>query len=212
VTGRIITSAACIDEGMAWLSARDPRLARAAERTGPLPLRRTADGFCELLSAIISQQVSLASAAALQARLDAAGMTTPEAVAAAGAEALRGLGLSRQKARYALALASAGIDYPALRDLPDEQVIARLMAVPGVGRWTAEIYAMFALGRADLLAAGDLALQEGARLVLDLPARPSERQLRGLAEEWTPWRAVAARLLWAAYARARAPAARGVPA
>ena len=81
--------------------------------------------------------------------------------------------------------------------------MATLTAVPGIGVWTAEIYAMFSLGHADVFAPGDLALQEGARLVLDLPERPRERELRALAAGWSPWRAVAARLLWAYYARAK---------
>ncbi|MFN4130334.1 MAG: DNA-3-methyladenine glycosylase family protein, partial [Paracoccaceae bacterium] len=95
--------------------------------------------------------------------------------------------------------ARAEIDFDALRALPDDQVIATLVAVPGIGTWTAEIYAMFALGRADVFAPGDLALQEAARLLYGLEARPSERALRGMAQAWQPWRSVAARVLWAYY-------------
>ena len=83
--------------------------------------------------------------------------------------------------------------------MPNEQVIATLVAVPGIGAWTAEIYAMFALGRADVFAPGDLALQEAARILFDLPERPGERAFRQMAEAWSPWRAVAARTLWAYY-------------
>ena len=86
-----------------------------------------------------------------------------------------------------------------MRAAPDEEVVAVLTAVPGIGRWTAEIYAMFALGRADVFAPADLALQEGARLLFGMEARPTEKALRAMAEEWSPWRAVAARLLWAYY-------------
>src|SRR5690606_6365156 len=99
--------------------------------TGPLPLRRREGGFHELLSAIVSQQVSVASANAIWARLEAAGMTTPPNVAASSEEALRGLGLSRQKARYALALAEAGIDFDALPGLSDTDLVAELIRVPG---------------------------------------------------------------------------------
>ncbi|MEZ5756197.1 MAG: DNA-3-methyladenine glycosylase 2 family protein [Paracoccaceae bacterium] len=197
--GRIIATEACVAEGAAWLAARDPRLARALEVVGVLPLRRRADGFEALLSAIVSQQVSVASAQAIWARLEAAGFCDPAVMAGASEEALRAVGLSRQKARYGQALARAGIDFAALRGLPDEEVMTALVAVPGIGRWTAEIYAMFALGRADVFAPGDLALQEAARLVFDLAERPSERALRAMAEVWSPWRAVAARLLWAYY-------------
>ena len=93
----------------------------------------------------------------------------------------------------------AGIDFAALRSAPYAEVMAVLTAVPGIGQWTAEIYAMFALGRADVFAPGDLALQEAARLLFGMEARPSERALRGMAQDWAPWRAVAARLLWAYY-------------
>ena len=200
---RCITSDACVAEGAAWLASRDLRLGRALSQVGPLPLRLKPEGFAELQRAIIGQQVSLASAAAIQSRLDAAGMQEAEVVRATSEEDLRALGLSRQKARYVKALAEAGIDYAALRALPSDDVIAILTAVPGSGRWTAEIYVKFALGRADTFAAGDLALQEGARLVFDLPERPSEKALREMAEDWSPWRSVAARILWAYYSSAK---------
>jgi len=143
--------------------------------------------------------VSVASANAIWARLEAAGLCDPTAMAAADEATLRAVGLSRQKAGYGQALATAGIDFAALRDTPDAEVMAVLTAVPGIGQWTAEIYAMFALGRADVFAPGDLALQEAARLLFGLEARPSERALRVIAQDWAPWRAVAARLLWAYY-------------
>ncbi len=169
----------------------------AAFATGPLPLRVREDGFAALFGAIVSQQVSVASAAAIWGRLQAAGLTAPGALAAATDEELRACGLSRQKIRYARALAAAEIDYAALRAAPERQVVETLTAVPGIGRWTAEIYAMFSLRRADVFAPGDLALQESARLLFDLPDRPRERALREMASAWSPWRAVAARLLWA---------------
>ena len=198
---RIIETDACVAEGAAWLAAREPRFKAALERAGPLPLRRTSDGFDRLLSAIVSQQVSVAAARAIFGRLEAQGLTTPEAVLAAPEEALRGAGLSRQKVRYAKALAEAGIDFEALRLLPTDEVVRTLVAVPGIGVWTAEIYAMFALGHADVFAPGDLALQVGAQMVLGLPERPRERELRRIAEAWSPWRSVAATILWAHYAR-----------
>ena len=114
-------------------------------------------------------------------------------------EDLRGVGLSRQKVRYARALADARIDFTALRDAPDAEVIKTLTQVSGIGVWTAEVYAMFSLGRADVFAPGDLALQEAAKILFDLDERPKERALREMAKAWSPWRAVAARLLWAYY-------------
>ncbi|MBV0911993.1 DNA-3-methyladenine glycosylase family protein [Anianabacter salinae] len=197
--GRIIETPDCVAEGAAYLAARDPRLAAALGQTGPLPLRLRKDGFEALLGAIVSQQVSVASAAAIWARLKAARLTGPRKVLRASEADLRACGLSGPKVRYAKALAAARIDYGALRHLPDEQVIATLVEVPGIGRWTAEVYAMFSLGRADVFAPGDLALQEAARLLFDLETRPSERAFRAMAEDWAPWRAVAARLLWAYY-------------
>ena len=203
MVGRIIETDLCLAEGAAWLAAAEPRFATALALTGPLPLRRQQDGFTALLDAIVGQQVSVASADAIWRRLEAAGLTEMARMATATDEDLRAVGLSRQKARYGRALAGAGIDFEALRLQPDEAVIATLVAVPGIGRWTAEIYAMFALGRADVFAAGDLALQEAARLLFDLDQRPSDRALRVLAEAWSPWRAVAARALWAYYRHAK---------
>lgn len=197
--GRIIRSDDCIAEGTDWLVICEPRFARALDKTGRLPLRLREDGFGQLLSAIVSQQVSVASARAIWAKLENAGMVTAAAIAATDDDGLRALGLSRQKATYAQALAGAGIDFDALRDMPTEEVIATLVAVKGIGVWTAEIYAMFSLGRADVFAPGDLALQEAARLLFDLPERPKEKALRQMAEVWSPWRSVAARALWAYY-------------
>lgn len=189
----------CVAEGAAWLAAQDPRFAMALEMTGPLPLRRQPDGFTALLDAIVGQQVSVASANAIWRRLEAAGLTDMAAMSTASDDVLRAAGLSRQKARYGRALAAAGIDFNGLRDVPDPVVIATLIAVSGIGHWTAEIYAMFALGRADVFAPGDLALQEAARLLFGLETRPTEKALRSMAQAWSPWRAVAARALWAYY-------------
>ena len=204
MTGRIIHGPDCVTEGAEWLAANDPVMRDILSQTGPLPLRRSPDGFAALLDAIVGQQVSTASARAIWTRLEAAGLTDPDLVAAASEEALRALGLSRQKARYARALAEARIDYAALRAAPDAHVIATLTAVTGIGLWTAEIYAMFALGRADVFASGDLALQEAARLAYGLGNRPSAKAMAQMAEGWSPWRAVAARALWSYYRVAKA--------
>ena len=198
-TGRIIETPDCIAEGTDWLARAEPRFAHALARTGPPPLRRSREGFAALLDAIVSQQVSVAAANAIWGRMKAAGLTGPRKIIWASDDELRACGLSRQKIRYARALASSGIRYPALREMPDEQVIATLVEVPGIGRWTAEIYAMFSLGRADVFAPGDLALQEAARVLFEKEDRPSEKALRAMAEDWSPWRGVAARLLWAYY-------------
>lgn len=196
---RIIETEADIAEGAAHLAAACPRMAAALAAIGAPPLRRRPDGFAALLQAIVSQQVSVAAAAGIWARMEDAGLTAPGAVAAASAEALRAAGLSRAKARYAAALAAADLDYAALREMEEAEAVATLTAVPGVGRWTAEIYLMFAVGRADVFAPGDLALREAARALYDLPERPSIAALDGMATAWRPWRAVAARILFAYY-------------
>lgn len=199
MVGRILHSPDCVAEGADWLAAREPRFAMALAQTGPLPLRRQNDGFTALLDAIVGQQVSVAAADAIWRRMEGAGLTDQAGILAASVDDLRAVGLSRQKAAYAQALAGAGIDFDALRLAPNDEVIKTLVAVKGIGVWTAEIYAMFALGRADAFAAGDLALQESARVLFDLDARPNDRALRALAEAWAPWRGVAARLLWSYY-------------
>lgn len=199
MTERIIETLEDVAEGAAHLAGICPRMAYALDQCPSLPLRRKPEGFAELLSAIVSQQVSTASANAIWARMKAAGLAGPRKIQSASDDELRNAGLSRQKIRYGRALAEARIDYSSLRDAPTDQVVATLIQVPGIGAWTAEIYAMFSLGRADVFAPGDLALQEAARLLYDLPERPKDRALREMAETWSPWRSVAARILWAYY-------------
>ena len=196
---RLILGDACIAEGAAWLAAHDPRFVDALSSTGPLPLRLREGGFHQLLSAIVSQQLSVSAAAAIWARVEKAGVTTPTAIQNCNDEDMRALGLSRQKIGYARALANAGIDFEALHEKPLDDVIAELTAVSGIGVWTAEIYAMFSLHRADVFAHADLALQEAARLLFDLDKRPTPKVMRDMADQWRPWRSVAARLLWAYY-------------
>jgi len=196
---RIIATDQDVAEGAVWLADTDPRFARILDQIGPLPSRRRPGGFENLLNAIIGQQVSIASASAIWARLQSAGLTKEDTVALASDDDLRACGLSRQKILYAKSLAERRINYGALETLPDADVIAHLIEVKGIGRWTAEVYAMFSLGRADVFAPGDLALQEAARVLFDLDARPSEKALRAIALDWSPWQAVAARALWAYY-------------
>jgi len=200
---RILFSEACMAEGADWLARAEPRFAQALALCGPPPLRRRGDGFEALVSAIVSQQVSVASARAIMAKLEIAGLVSAPSFAAASDEELRLRGLSRQKARYIKALAGAGIDFAALREAPEDHILATLTAVPGIGRWTAEIYVMFSLGRADTFAPNDLALQEAARLLFDLPERPREKPMRAMAEAWSPWRTVAAGMLWHYYHHAK---------
>lgn len=181
------------------LAALDARFAPICAKTGPLPLRRKPQGFVTILDAIVSQQISVASARAIWARLDRAGLTEEGAVARANEGDLLAHGLSRPKERYARAIARQRFDWSGLRVMPDAEAAQALMQLPGVGRWTADIYLLSALGRPDVMPAGDLALQEAARLAFDLPQRPDARQFGAMAADWSPWRAVAARALWAYY-------------
>jgi len=198
-TERIITSDACIAEGVAALRSLEPKFEVALESIGPIPLRLREDGFPALLKGIVSQQLSVASADSIWKKLTEANLTEAPSIQRASEEDLRGCGLSGPKIRYALALAESNVDFDGLRERSSEEVIAELVSIKGIGRWTAEIYLMFSLGRADVLAAGDLALQESARALFDLKERPGEKELAALAERWSPWRSVAARILWSYY-------------
>lgn len=188
-----------VAEAAAKLAVAEPRFGEVLAQTGPLPLRLKPDGFAGLLEIIISQQVSVASADAIRARMTAAGLTSENAVLAAGDAGLRAAGLSRPKARYALILAQAGFDYIGLRKLDNEQVMTQLTAITGIGPWTAQIYAMFCMGRSDMFPQGDLALQVAAQALFDLPERPKPDALAQMAQDWAPWRSVAARALFAYY-------------
>ena len=196
---RLIATQSDVAEGAAWLGKTEPRFASALALTGPLPLRLAPDGFDALLNKIVSQQVSVASARAIWGRVEAGGLTSAQAVRTACEDDLKAVGMSRPKMKYARALAEADIDYDALRDASDADVIATLTAVSGIGVWTAQVYAMFNLGRVDVFAPGDLALQEAVRMLWDLPTRPTAKELEQLAQDWSPWRAVAARLLFTYY-------------
>lgn len=203
MTQRLIACEADIDEGCAFLRGRCARMAAALDETGRPPLRRREGGFEALLKAICSQQLSVASADAVWRKLEAAGLTAPASILETDQAGLRAAGLSRQKAAYARALAEADLDYGALATMPEREALEALTAVKGIGVWTAEVYLMFAVGRADVFAPGDLALQEATRVLYALPERPSEKALREMSEMWSPWRGVAARLLWAYYRIAR---------
>ena len=187
--------------GLDDAGSRCPAVARALAEVGYPELRRRAPGFAALLRAIVGQQLSVASASAIWRRIeDAVCPMTPEAVLAQDEDALRSLGLSRPKIRYARGLAevcvSGALDLERLHDLPDEEAIAALVAVKGIGRWTAEVYLLFALGRRDALPAGDLALLTAAQRLFGLPERPTPAELLERAEPWRPWRGAAAHLLW----------------
>ena len=192
----------------ARLAAGDPAIARADAAVPPFAWRLRPGGFGGLVQMIIEQQVSVASANAILTRFRAGlGEVSPASVLAAGETALRGFGLSGQKARYVRAIAEAqttgAVDFGRLSRLSDADAMARLTAITGVGPWTAETYLMFCEGRLDLFPAGDVALQEAVRLADRAPARLSQKALYARAEAWRPDRGVAAHLLWAYYGRVK---------
>jgi DNA-3-methyladenine glycosylase II len=193
-----------LDAATAALVARDPRWAAVAQRTGRPPLRRRAGGFAGLAQIIVSQQVSVASAAAIHSRLVAiADPFDHVCVLRARKDKLLRVGLSNAKVKTLKAIAKAidaeHIDLGALADMPADDAHAALVALHGIGPWTADIYLLACIGHADAWPAGDLALQEAARMAFDLPQRPTTKQMGPLAEAWRPYRAVAARLLWSYY-------------
>lgn len=191
------------------LVALDPMLARAHAVTPVFDWRVREGGFSGLLRMIVDQQVSLASAAAIWKRVEAGldGEVTAEAVLARDIETLRGFGLSIQKARYAHEIARAQvegrIDFDHLERLSDEEAVGALVAIKGVGKWTAETFLMFCEGRRDLFPAGDVALQEAIRWADGAAARPSEKAAYARSEIWRPHRGVAAHLLWGWYGGVR---------
>jgi DNA-3-methyladenine glycosylase II len=186
------------------LSARDARLARIVADFGPPPLWARTPGFPTLIHIILEQQVSLASARAAFDKLRAiADPLTPQRFLELDDGALLAAGFSRQKARYGRALAQAilagSLDLDGLADLDDSAVHAELTRIVGIGRWTADIYLLMALGRPDVWPRGDLALAIAVRDALELPAMPDPAELEAISARWRPWRAVAARVLWRFY-------------
>ena len=186
------------------LARNEPRFARIVARHGPPPLWPREPGFETLVLLMLEQQVSLAQARAMYARIvAAAGAVTPAAVAALGQSGLRSIGVTRQKSAYLSALAAqlqlGQLDLTAIDGLPDEEAAAALDALHGVGPWTAQCYLLFALRRRDVFPATDLALQEAVRQLWRLRARPTPHALARRAEAWRPHRAAAARLLWHHY-------------
>lgn len=202
--------------GVKALRRACPVMRHAHDVAGDPPLRRRPGGFEGLARIIVAQQLSTASAAAIWGRL--AGRLDPLSAASVLAEpdeGLRAAGLSAPKIRTLRAIAHAvandGLDLARLRRLDDAAVHEALCAVKGIGPWTADIYIMFCLGRADAFAAGDLALQVAAGHAAGLGERPTAAELSGMAERWRPWRGVAARLLWAYYPHMKRSAAPGTP-
>lgn len=183
------------------LAAQDPHIAAALKVSGYPEPRIRPTGYHTMLKTIVGQQVSIAAANSIWNRLEAAhgGDCAPEAILASTPEALRACGLSAQKQSYARSLAEltldGTIDFDAL-PADDEDAIALLTKIRGIGRWTAEIYLMFAEGRPDIWPAGDLAVQDSAGRIMGLSERPKEKETRAIGENWRPHRTTAALFCW----------------
>ena len=205
-----------LDQGIAALGG-EPVFAAILERCGTPRFRGRRNGWETLLHIILEQQVSIDAAAAMFRRLnEECRPFGPAGFLALDDATLRRCGFSRQKAAYgrglAEAVASGSLDFSRLAETGDEDALAALIALKGIGRWSAEIYLIFALGRDDIWPAADLGLQFGVAAELGLGTRLDERELRELGERWRPWRSVAACLFWQSYLHARKRAAPVLPA
>lgn len=197
-------NAEAIREGLDTIAGREPAIARALELAGYPEPRIRDTGYATLLRTIVGQQVSVAAAASMWRKLEAflGSDMPPEKLLASEFDDLRACGLSRQKQGYARSLCELVLDGTLnLENLPadDEEAIALLTQIKGIGRWSAEIYLLFAEGRADIWPAGDLAVQVGLGKLLGLEERPSEKATRLLAEGWRPHRGAAAIFTWHCY-------------
>jgi DNA-3-methyladenine glycosylase II len=199
-----IHTEADLDAGLAALGAIDPRFVPIIAQIGRPPLRRRAHGYAGLAAIIVSQQLSTASAGAIWGRLTAAfDPFEPAAIMRARPARLARLGLSGAKIRALKSIARAidkgDINLAKLVDAPADAAHIALTALHGVGPWTADIYLLACLGHANAWPAGDLALQEAAKLAFGLPARPTTKEMAPLGDQWRPWRSIAARVLWSYY-------------
>ncbi len=193
-----------LEAGLTELGNLDPRMAELWRQAGTPGPRARPPGFSTLLRVIVGQQLSTHAAAAIWKRMEVAGVAKdPLAYVAMDDDSLRALGLSRQKIAYGRGLSEAvvsgGLDLPKLRRMEDEDAISTLVELKGIGRWSAECYLLFALGRPDVMPADDLALVASAGRHLGDGTRWTPGQLRTESETWRPWRSAAARLLWHAY-------------
>jgi len=200
----MVRSKSSIKSHVEALASREPVFARVIEKHGVPPPRKSEPGAHTSLRTIVGQQVSVAAARSMWSKLEAAFGSPPDLqlLLAASDEELRAAGMSRQKSGYIRSLAELVISGELdLGNLPknDEEAIELLTRIKGIGRWSAEIYLLFAEGRADVFPAGDLAVLVELGRLIGLPEKPSEKQLRELAEAWRPYRGAAAVLAWHSY-------------
>lgn len=194
-----------ITDAIGRLLAIEPAFRRVVDAAGPVPLRRLPTGYEGLAGIVVSQLVSRAAADAIWGRLKSLlGTVTPAAVLGRSVEELRGAGLSGAKERTLRILAEAcedGLDLDRTATLAADEAIREMTALKGIGLWSAEVYLLFAAGHPDIFPSGDVALRTAAGEAFGLAERPTDKALRLISQAWRPERSIAARLLWAYYAR-----------
>lgn len=200
---KIIRSGDDLQEGLSYLAQHDQRLSQAINNQTRISLARRSAGFPALLKTIVSQQLSTAAASKIWQRIIDRNLQDQRRISTVTDEALLSLGLSRQKCSYVRALTSENLDYDSLDSMDSDQVIGRLIEIKGIGKWTAQIYCMFSLARANIFPSGDLALQESIRILFELDERPTAKEVEDQSNHWAPWKSVAALVLWDFYRRER---------
>ena len=194
-----IENAKELEEHIISLIELEPRFAPLYDQVGIPNLRHNAGGFEQLMRAIVGQQLSVAAATSIWQRLLDTGLTAAQALSEATDDTLRTQGLSKQKIRYTRSLAAHDIDFAALETMTNQDVTKTLTAVTGIGNWTAEMYLLFSLKRADIFAVDDLAIKVATMHLLGLKERPTSKQLKTLTQDWSPHLSAASLLLWEHY-------------
>ena len=188
-----------VDKGLDFLSKNDDCLANLIDTTNDFSLPKRNSGFEALLKIIISQQLSTLAARSIWNKFIENDLTTKISILGASEQTLLSHGLSRQKCIYAKALANENINYDDLAKKSSEEIVSILTQIKGIGKWTAQIYCLFSLGKANIFPSGDLALQEAIKIIYGLNERPSEQDVIKISKNWHPWKSLAAHLLWAYY-------------
>jgi len=188
-----------VNQGLNYLSKKENCLANLISMINDFPLPKRNSGFEALLKIIISQQLSTTAANSIWNKFIDSNLTSRTNILAANEQTLLSRGLSRQKCIYVKALANEDINYNDLAKKSSEEIVNRLTQIKGIGKWTAQIYCLFSLGKANIFPSGDLALQEAIKIIFGLKERPSEQEVIKISENWDPWKSLAAHLLWDYY-------------
>lgn len=188
-----------VNAGLEFLSKKDYYLANLICKKSDFSLPKRNAGFAALLKIIISQQLSTTAANSIWNKFIDSNLTSRTNILAANEQTLLSRGLSRQKCIYVKALADEDINYNDLAKKSSEEIVNRLTQIKGIGKWTAQIYCLFSLGKANIFPSGDLALQEAIKIIFGLKERPSEQEVIKISENWDPWKSLAAHLLWDYY-------------